>query len=268
MIRPQKRRFSVSDSLVITLITVSLIIATSSICLVFFSDLKDDLVFFITYLVGMGGAVLLTYLAYKKLFSQPLWNFKLLQTRAIIALFPLVLVFQFGVTTPLISLIPISASTEMQLLKTFSNPSIFTFLSIVVLAPILEELLFRGIILRGLLARMSAPKAIGLSSFLFGFVHLNPWQFVSAFFMGLLLGWLFERQKSVANCVLVHFVANCAGYITYVFNNSEQASLFISDQYVRKSFQFLPLSLIIAASLFYLLFRLTTKGSQTPTLVN
>ena len=51
-------------------------------------------------------------------------------------------------------------------------------LAVVIVAPLTEELLFRGVILRGLLLHYSAPKAVIASSLMFGLVHLNPWQAV------------------------------------------------------------------------------------------
>ena len=56
----------------------------------------------------------------------------------------------------------------------------------VLLAPITEELLFRGLILRGLLQHYSVNRAVVLSALLFAMVHLSPWQFTGAFVFGLL----------------------------------------------------------------------------------
>ena len=51
---------------------------------------------------------------------------------------------------------------------------------LVIVAPLTEELLFRGIILRGLLSRFRPVTAIVITGLLFAAVHLNPWQFFSA----------------------------------------------------------------------------------------
>jgi hypothetical protein len=79
---------------------------------------------------------------------------------------------------------------------------------LVLVAPITEELLFRGIILAGLLARYRAPAAILISTLLFMLVHLNPWQFAGAGGLGLMAGWLYARTRSVVPCILVHMVQN------------------------------------------------------------
>ena len=79
---------------------------------------------------------------------------------------------------------------------------------LVVIAPITEETLFRGIILRGLLSRYRPATAVSLSAFLFGVIHANPWQLLSAFFLGLVFGWFYLRTGSLLLCVLAHAMAN------------------------------------------------------------
>jgi uncharacterized protein len=79
---------------------------------------------------------------------------------------------------------------------------------LVMIAPVTEELLFRGIILRGLLSRHRPAVAVFLSAFLFAALHCNPWQFLSASFLGLALGWFYLRTGSLGLCVLGHAIFN------------------------------------------------------------
>ncbi len=79
---------------------------------------------------------------------------------------------------------------------------------LVMVAPVTEELLFRGLILRGLLQRFGATEAFLLSSMLFGLVHLNPWQFVSAAALGVLFAWWYARTRSLIPSVLGHALVN------------------------------------------------------------
>jgi membrane protease YdiL (CAAX protease family) len=85
---------------------------------------------------------------------------------------------------------------------------------LVLVAPLTEELLFRGIILRGLLSRFRPGAAILLTALLFAAVHLNPWQFFSALLLGGAFGWFYLRTGSVALCVLAHAFTNA---LTIVF---------------------------------------------------
>jgi len=79
---------------------------------------------------------------------------------------------------------------------------------IVIVAPVTEELLFRGIILRGLLSRHRPAVAVVLAALLFALLHVNPWQFVSTFFLGAAFGWFYLRSGSVALCVIAHAIHN------------------------------------------------------------
>lgn len=82
------------------------------------------------------------------------------------------------------------------------------FFTIVVVAPLMEELLFRGLILRGLLGRFRPWVAVLLSAMLFGLMHVNPWQMVPTFFLGLVFGWFYLRTGSLWPCVAAHALNN------------------------------------------------------------
>lgn len=82
-----------------------------------------------------------------------------------------------------------------------------TFL-LVIVAPVTEEPLFRGVILRGLLSRYRPAVAVALSAMLFALIHANPWQLISAFCLGVVFGWFFLRTGSLLLCVLAHAMSN------------------------------------------------------------
>lgn len=82
------------------------------------------------------------------------------------------------------------------------------FLALVVVAPITEEILCRGILLRGMLNRLRPGTAIVLSALMFAIMHLNPWQAVTAFVIGLVLGWVYMRTRSLALCIFIHAFNN------------------------------------------------------------
>jgi membrane protease YdiL (CAAX protease family) len=91
----------------------------------------------------------------------------------------------------------------------FSSDHVWaSFFLLVIVAPVTEELMFRGLILRGLMHRLSFTAAALLSSILFGAVHLNPWQFVSALALGLIFAWWYARTRSLLPCLLGHALAN------------------------------------------------------------
>ena len=83
-----------------------------------------------------------------------------------------------------------------------------SILSLVVVAPLTEELLVRGLILRGFLGQYSARKAVLASAIFFGLLHLNPWQFIGATALGILFAWWFIETRSMLTCFFGHALAN------------------------------------------------------------
>jgi membrane protease YdiL (CAAX protease family) len=83
-------------------------------------------------------------------------------------------------------------------------------------APLLEEMLFRGIILRSFLQQYSRLHAILWSSAIFGLAHLNPYQFFTALVLGIVLGWLYERTSSLWPSIYLHGAFN--GFVTFSAN--------------------------------------------------
>jgi sodium transport system permease protein len=81
-------------------------------------------------------------------------------------------------------------------------------LTLAVLGPVCEELAFRGFILTGLRRRFTPGTAILLTSFLFAFYKLNVFQFVPAFLLGVVLGLLATRSRSILPSILFHLVCN------------------------------------------------------------
>ena len=90
------------------------------------------------------------------------------------------------------------------------------YVAIGVLAPFAEEVVFRGAILRTLLGLMSKKNhwvAIMISAAIFGLAHANVAQFVNALLLGLLLGWMYYRTKSLVPGILLHWVNNTMAYV-------------------------------------------------------
>ncbi len=107
-----------------------------------------------------------------------------------------------------------------ELLETLvGGPLWASLLAAVIVAPLTEELLFRGVILRGLLLHYSAPKAIIASSLLFGLIHLNPWQAVGAVMLGALFGWWYVRTRSLTLCIFGHAFNNLVAVLLFRFGD-------------------------------------------------
>ena len=90
------------------------------------------------------------------------------------------------------------------------------YVAVGILAPLAEEVVFRGAILRTLLGIMSKKNhwvAIMISAAIFGVVHANLAQFINALLMGLLLGWMYYRTQSLVPGILLHWVNNTMAYV-------------------------------------------------------
>ena len=83
-----------------------------------------------------------------------------------------------------------------------------SILVLVVVAPLTEEFLFRGLILNGFLRKYSVPKSIVVSALLFALYHFNPWQFIAAFVGGIILAWWRIRTDSIVPCIFGHALKN------------------------------------------------------------
>jgi membrane protease YdiL (CAAX protease family) len=78
----------------------------------------------------------------------------------------------------------------------------------VVMAPLTEELFFRGLLLFGFLPRYGVPRGIFLSALIFAVAHFTPNQLTTALLAGILLGWLFARTGSLWPPILAHAFVN------------------------------------------------------------
>ena len=87
--------------------------------------------------------------------------------------------------------------------------NIFGIISITIMAPLVEELLFRGAIQGYMLRKGIKPlHAILITSAIFGIIHMNPIQIPFAFAIGMIFGWLYYRTGSVVPGIIGHFINN------------------------------------------------------------
>ena len=102
---------------------------------------------------------------------------------------------------------PLSDS-EQAMFERMTGSDLATVLMACAIAPVVEEMLFRGVILRGFLARYGRAQAIWGSAALFGLAHLNVYQFVAALLLGAVCGWLYERSRSLVPSIALHAAYN------------------------------------------------------------
>lgn len=126
---------------------------------------------------------------------------------------------------------------------------VFIFISVVILAPIFEELIFRGMILRTL-SKYNKAFAIVVTSLLFGLLHLNISQAVPAFFMSLVLCYMSLKSDSLLVTILAHAANNLLALLSTYFDHS------------------IVITVVILACVIYGLMTLILKAKEVSLFVN
>lgn len=122
------------------------------------------------------------------------------------------------------SWIPMPISVQKFFEKIFTK-DILTVITLVIAAPILEEIFARGIVLKGLLKNYSPRKSILISAILFSALHLNPWQAIPAFLGGLFIGWVYYKTRSIIPAIIIHATINITA-ILLLFSPHRPESFF------------------------------------------
>lgn len=108
---------------------------------------------------------------------------------------------------------------ENNLTDVFSGLSrnVLGIFCLAVLAPLLEEVLFRGAIQGVLMRYFGRPwPAIIVSALVFGVFHWNPIQVVYATLLGIVLGWIYYRTGSLMSVIVGHVLNNTLAVVTTV----------------------------------------------------
>jgi hypothetical protein len=125
----------------------------------------------------------------------------------------------------LVQLFPVANWQQAMCDRMMSN-GLASIVTVCLIAPLFEEMLFRGIILRSFLHRYPRRHAILGSAILFGLAHLNIHQFAVGVVVGCISGWLYERTRSLWPCILLHAAYNSlamAIYFSLAFQVKDEA---------------------------------------------
>jgi len=88
--------------------------------------------------------------------------------------------------------------------------------SVVITAPVAEELFFRGFMYAGLRGRMSILVAALTSGFVFSLAHTDPGLIVPFTLVGAILAYTYERTGSIYANMSVHFIFNAISFLILV----------------------------------------------------
>ena len=199
----------------------------------FKSPLVKSFVNLVAYIIGF---LLTIWYAVKKSKKQQVSAFHISFNKVQSWLVPVIIICSIALNIGLervSEIIPMPLSIEKFFEEMFMK-DVFSIIAIVIAAPILEEILCRGLILRGLLKNYSPRKAILISALFFGLMHMNPWQAFPAFFGGLFIGWVYYKTQSVIPGMIIHATNNAASSL-FLFlpkNKQDFSSLFGEPYYI------------------------------------
>lgn len=149
-------------------------------------------------------------------------------------------------TEPLEILLPPSERLQHHFAN-LSQYKTWSALCVIILSPALNELIFRGIILRGLLRNYSPAFALLLSSAFFSIFHISLLQAVVAFILSIFFGFVYWQTRSLALVVLLHISNNGLAY--FILWIAGRLSSF--EQLIKNTSIYL-LVYLLAATLVYL----------------
>ncbi len=102
-------------------------------------------------------------------------------------------------------------------------------LSVMILAPFIEEVIFRGLIINELKGKMPFVLVIIIQALIFGVIHGNWLQIIYASILGILLGLITTWCRSVWPAIILHISMNGTPFLSELLWDSKQIEQFVSD---------------------------------------
>lgn len=118
------------------------------------------------------------------------------------------------VIEPVIDLLPIPSSA-------LYGRGFWAVLTVIVMAPVLEELLCRGIILESVRAKFGVVAALFLSALFFAVLHGNLALAFNAFVLGLILGFIYIETNSILSVIILHALNNGVAFLLIMVGLNE-----------------------------------------------
>ena len=120
----------------------------------------------------------------------------------------------YGVVTLVLSLLPAAWMADYaQASAALNDTGLLPFLSVALAAPVVEEVIFRGLIQSRLALALPGWPAVVLSALLFALCHGQPVWMGYAFVLGMVLGIMAWRTGSILPSILTHIVFNAIGQV-------------------------------------------------------
>lgn len=173
-------------------------------------------------------------------------------------------------TDHLLRLTGYSKSTDLPFVMDSVGNLILGLVLMAVIPGVVEELMFRGMILGGMLKGLNTWKqkiiSVVLSALIFALVHGSAQQFVFPFIMGIVFGSVYLLTDNLWYTIAMHCCNNglvvLLNYLATVGGQGSEVAITINVGYVFTAIGFLLLSLALFAGLIYLIYIITNKRAK------
>ena len=215
------------------------------------ADVSFMLLYFTSMIAVYGATILIEKVAFKRV--AIVYN-----SRGgfdpVAILFGVVLIFSISVI-----LLPLE---EILSPDTRTFPDGFcTLLTVVLLAPIFEEMIFRAR-LYNILSRNTSPlMSASLSAIAFGVVHLEPIVVIEALLVGVVLSYFYLSKRSIITPIILHIFNNAFAYALVVlsYNGESLRELIGGSADVHLGVYLLCLLIVVAGAVFIIHFFVLEK---------
>jgi len=121
---------------------------------------------------------------------------------------------------------------------------VFLFLAVVIVAPVGEEVVFRGFLQKFLEEYWKdITRAVLVTSLFFAMIHFNPFWTIQIYILGVLLGFLSWKTKSVIPSIMLHSINNGLAYILSIYDDIN-LNFYLWNDHVSPIFIFIAVCLI------------------------
>ncbi|WP_308750361.1 type II CAAX endopeptidase family protein [uncultured Anaerococcus sp.] len=137
-------------------------------------------------------------------------------------------------------------NTTLETLETMLNYNstfeyLVLFASVVIIAPILEELLFRGILFSETKKYLNVTASMVINGLCFAIYHMNIIQGINTFFMGMVLSYVYYYRRNIKEAIAIHMVNNFIAmvmdvnyYLTIIMGTIAFISIIFAIKYLRE----------------------------------
>ena len=215
------------------------------------ADVSFMLLYFTSMIAVYGATILIEKVAFKRVAT--VYNSRR-GFDPVAILFGVVLIFAISVI-----LLPLE---EILSPDTRTFPDGFcTLLTVVLLAPIFEEMIFRAR-LYNILSRNTSPlMSASLSAIAFGVVHLEPIVVIEALLVGVVLSYFYLSKRSIITPIILHIFNNAFAYALVVlsYNGESLRELIGGSADVHLGVYLLCLLIVVAGAVFIIRFFVLEK---------